>query len=315
MATISEYPLHNTGQQIQTAIDEALDLFPYQISLKANTADVLTKTNTIAYTPTADYHPATKKYVDDGIPTVDVGQTTTGAEGTDALVTNSGTNRRPILNFTIPRGDKGDAAGFDTPTAAATTLAPGSQATATVVASGASTNKKFAFTFGIPQGIQGVQGVQGYYVNSVIRTSGSGQPGTTDTYTMYLNDAGGTSVGTFNVYNGLDGNGSGSVTSVAVDSSDSTLTVSGSPITTRGTISIGHSNNVTAKTTQAVYPITFDSHGHITGAGSALDLSNKEDISNKVTTVTSASTNTQYPSALAVYTLFTSIINGDEVAY
>lgn len=28
-------------------------------------ADVLTKTNTTSYTPTADYHPATKKYVDD----------------------------------------------------------------------------------------------------------------------------------------------------------------------------------------------------------------------------------------------------------
>ena len=30
-------------------------------------ADVLTKTNTTAFTPTADYHPATKKYVDDSI--------------------------------------------------------------------------------------------------------------------------------------------------------------------------------------------------------------------------------------------------------
>ena len=28
-------------------------------------ADVLTKTNTTAYTPTANYHPATKKYIDD----------------------------------------------------------------------------------------------------------------------------------------------------------------------------------------------------------------------------------------------------------
>lgn len=31
------------------------------------TRDVLTKTNTTSYTPTADYHPATKKYVDDNI--------------------------------------------------------------------------------------------------------------------------------------------------------------------------------------------------------------------------------------------------------
>lgn len=35
------------------------------VSGKANISDVLTKTNTTSYTPTADYHPATKKYVDD----------------------------------------------------------------------------------------------------------------------------------------------------------------------------------------------------------------------------------------------------------
>lgn len=35
------------------------------VSSKANSSDVLTKTNTTSYTPTADYHPATKKYVDD----------------------------------------------------------------------------------------------------------------------------------------------------------------------------------------------------------------------------------------------------------
>lgn len=32
---------------------------------KANTSDVLTKTNTTQYSPTSNYHPATKKYVDD----------------------------------------------------------------------------------------------------------------------------------------------------------------------------------------------------------------------------------------------------------
>lgn len=35
------------------------------ISGKANISDVLTKTNTTSYTPSANYHPATKKYVDD----------------------------------------------------------------------------------------------------------------------------------------------------------------------------------------------------------------------------------------------------------
>ena len=161
MAVISEYPLHNTGQEVQTAIDDALDTLPRQVALKANTADVLTKTNTEVYTPTADYHPSTKKYVDDNLPTVDVGQTTTGAEGTDAIVVNSGTPRHPILDFTIPRGNTGAAAGFATPTATANTLEPGSSATASVTASGEATSKLFAFTFGIPQGLQGIQGEQG----------------------------------------------------------------------------------------------------------------------------------------------------------
>ena len=36
-----------------------------EVNAKANTADVLTKTNTASFTPTWDYNPATKKYVDD----------------------------------------------------------------------------------------------------------------------------------------------------------------------------------------------------------------------------------------------------------
>ena len=37
----------------------------HKLSEKANSSDVLKKTNTAAFTPTGDYHPATKKYVDD----------------------------------------------------------------------------------------------------------------------------------------------------------------------------------------------------------------------------------------------------------
>ena len=37
-----------------------------------------------------------------------IGATTTGEAGTDATVFNSGTPSNPILNFTIPKGDKGD---------------------------------------------------------------------------------------------------------------------------------------------------------------------------------------------------------------
>ena len=38
---------------------------------------------------------------------IDVGEVTTGEPGTDAIVTNSGTDAQAVLNFTIPRGDQG----------------------------------------------------------------------------------------------------------------------------------------------------------------------------------------------------------------
>lgn len=41
--------------------------------------------------------------------TVEVGTVTTGAAGTNARVTNVGTEQRAILNFVIPRGDQGEA--------------------------------------------------------------------------------------------------------------------------------------------------------------------------------------------------------------
>lgn len=41
--------------------------------------------------------------------TVEVGTVTTGAAGSGAAVTNTGTPGAAVLNFTIPRGDKGDA--------------------------------------------------------------------------------------------------------------------------------------------------------------------------------------------------------------
>ena len=45
---------------------------------------------------------------------------------------------------------------------------------------------------------------------------------------------------------------------------------SGGTISTSGTIN--HSNSVTAKTTQGLYPITYDAQGHITGSGSAVTI-------------------------------------------
>lgn len=43
--------------------------------------NILTKTNTTSYTPSANYHPATKKYVDDAISNIDIPEPSTDAKG------------------------------------------------------------------------------------------------------------------------------------------------------------------------------------------------------------------------------------------
>ena len=51
----------------KNAVYDKISAMDTTIGNKANTSDVLTKTNTTSYTPTANYHPATKKYVDDAV--------------------------------------------------------------------------------------------------------------------------------------------------------------------------------------------------------------------------------------------------------
>lgn len=58
-----------------------------------------------------------------------------------------------------------------------------------------------------PKGERGDVGPTGASVDRIERTSGTGAPGTTDTYTVYLTD--GQTGGTFQVYNGSNGTGSG----------------------------------------------------------------------------------------------------------
>jgi len=58
---------------------------------------------------------------------------------------------------------------------------------------------------------------------------------------------------------------SGTVTNVAVANGGG-LTVSGSPITSSGTITVGHSNSVTAETSSSVKKFTYDAYGHVTGS-------------------------------------------------
>lgn len=68
--------------------------------------------------------------------------------------------------------------------------------------------------------------------------------------------------------------GSGTVTSVNLsNASNGGLTITGGPITSAGSITVGHSNVLaSAQTTQAVYPIKIDKNGHISEYGSAVTI-------------------------------------------
>jgi hypothetical protein len=99
--------------------------------------------------------------------TIEVGTVTTGAAGSSAVITNSGTDTDAVFNFTIPRGDTGatGSTGATGATGTAATIAAGTTTTgaagssATVTNSGTSSAAVFDFT--IPQGLKGDKGDTG----------------------------------------------------------------------------------------------------------------------------------------------------------
>lgn len=103
-------------------------------------------------------------------------------------------------------------------------------------------------------------------------------------------EAGDTEIATVKyVTDAMAGAGAGTVTSVGVSNkTNGGLSITGSPITSSGTISIGHSNVLTsAQTTQAVYPIKIDKNGHISAYGSAVTIPTVPDeTGNSVTGIT-----------------------------
>lgn len=95
-------------------------------------------------------------------------------------------------------------------TVQAQTLASGQPATVTKTLVEGIVN----LLFGLPRGEQGIQGEPGNSIESITRTSGTGAPGSTDTYTVTLTDGSST---TFQVYNGADGTGAGDMTTAVYD--------------------------------------------------------------------------------------------------
>lgn len=96
--------------------------------------------------------------------TVTVGSTTTGAAGSNASVTNSGSSSAAVLNFTVPAGAKGDpgdpgAAGAASTVTIGTTTTGAAGSNASVTNTGTASAAILNFT--IPQGAKGDAGIQG----------------------------------------------------------------------------------------------------------------------------------------------------------
>ena len=154
---------------------------------------------------------------------------------------NDGTNWMQLAGPGTPgaqgeRGEPGAAAGFGT----ATVTVDDSTGTpaASVELSGPDTAKVFAFAFsGLKgetgaEGEQGPQGNPGTSVKSIRRTSGTGAAGTTDTYTMY--DSEDAPIGTFTVYNGANGEGSGDFMANGTVPMTGSLSMGGNRVTALG---------------------------------------------------------------------------------
>lgn len=98
--------------------------------------------------------------------------------------------------------------------ATATTLAAGSTASATVTG-GTGVNDPYVIHLGIPRGntgATGARGTDGVSITGVVPLDATGAPGHTDTYRVNLSNGTHTD---FGVYNGTNGGGAGSISTVA----------------------------------------------------------------------------------------------------
>lgn len=128
-----------------------------------------------------------------------------------AVVKTVGADGAVTLTFKIPQGAKGEtgetgAQGKTGPQGVSVTDAEVNQDGELILTLSNQQTVNAGHVVG-PRGPQGGQGDPGSSVASVQRTQGTGAAGTTDTYTMYNED--GEAVGTFQVYNGTNGTGSG----------------------------------------------------------------------------------------------------------
>lgn len=207
--------------------------------------------------------------------TLSIGTTSTGAAGTSALATNTGTASAMVLNLTIPRGDKGATGTLSLGTVA--TGAPGSS----VLITNTGTAESGIFNFTIPRGDKGEQGTRWYsgtgapanatgvltdwYLNTTngdtyektgtnawtLRGNIKGPSGTLSLGTVTTGAAGSSaaitntgtaSAGVFNFTIPTGAQGPQGPAGSTVDTTFTTATVGGTPLTARGFT--GHTGNL-----------------------------------------------------------------------
>lgn len=167
---------------------------------------------------------------------------TTGTPSVD--VTTSGPDTAKVFNFAFSglkgetgakgdTGDKGDT-GATGPQGVSVTNAQidGSGHLIITLSAGEPIDAGNAVGPTGAKGDTGATGPEGASVDHIDRTSGTGAPGTTDTYTVYLTD--GSTGGTFNVYNGSNGTGSGDFMADGSVPMSGTLQMGGNRITNVG---------------------------------------------------------------------------------
>lgn len=253
------------------------------VSSKANTSDVLIKTNTTSYTPTGDYNPATKKYVDDATASITDEKLSTGTIGNNVYYPIVGTNTASATTKYIDStGFKYDATSstngyarlyLGNGTASGTEgskygrlMIYGTTAYAVTLDSGSPTenrdislpnkNGTIALTSDIPTKVSDLTNDSGFITSY------------TETDPIFVASAAhGITSSDISNWNSKTSN-TGTVTQVTAGTGLSIGSTAGGNFTTSGTIN--HTNSVTAQNTQAIYPIKIDAQGHISAYGDAV---------------------------------------------
>lgn len=157
-----------------------------------------------------------------GFGTVTATADNTSSETPSVDVQSSGpdTARNFTFAFSGLKGKPGETPDIEIGTV--DTLEPGQDATADITG----TTPNLTLSLGIPKGQPGTS------VSRIERTSGTGAPGTTDTYTMY--DSNDDAIGTFTVYNGANGAGAGDMMADGSVPMTGPLNMGGNKITNLG---------------------------------------------------------------------------------